>query len=66
MVDLQPLEPKFPYRCTLKPTRLIQSHIANTMELQLTLNIVLVPVVDQVKLGMVSLALMSLGILESK
>ena len=66
LVDLKLMEPKFPDCFTLKSTKLTQSHLANTVELHMTLHTVLVPVVDQVKLGVVSLVLMSWGILESK
>ena len=66
LVDLKLMEPKSPYCFTLKSTELAQRHVANTVELHRTLNIVLVPVVDQVKLGLVSLAFMFWGILESK
>jgi len=66
LVDLMIMDPKFTDCFTLKSTKLTQSHLADTMELHMTLNTVLVPVVDQVQLGLVSLALMSWGILESK
>ena len=66
LVDLQLMEPKFPDCFTLKPTELTQSHLANTVELHRTLHTELVPVVDQVELGLASLASMSWGILESK
>ena len=66
LVDLQAMEPKFPTCCTLSTTKLIQSHLANTEELHLTWNTVLVPVVDQVKLGFWSWILMSWKTLASK
>ena len=53
LVYLNPTVPKFPDSFTLKSTRLARSHLANTEEVHLTLNTVLVPVVDQVKLGFV-------------
>ena len=55
------MEPKFPTCFTLKSTKSTQVDLANTVELHMTLNTVLVPVVDQVKLGSVSLVLMSWG-----
>ena len=61
LVDLTLKEPKFPYCFKLKSTKSTQSHLANTMELHMTLNTVLAPVVDQVKLGSLSLVLMSWG-----
>ena len=51
LVGLKLMEPKLPDCCTLKPTKSTQSHLANTVELHMTLNTVLVPVVGQVKLG---------------
>ncbi|MFM7983226.1 MAG: hypothetical protein ACKPKO_28290, partial [Candidatus Fonsibacter sp.] len=61
MVDLKLLRPYIPYGFARKSTNMTHSHIANTVELHMTLNTVLVPMVDQVKLGSVSLLLMSWG-----
>ena len=66
LVDLKLMERKFPIFFTLKSTKLTQSHLANTVELHKTLNIVLAPMGDQEKLGVVSFALMSWGISENK
>ena len=65
-VNLKPMETKFPYCCTLKSTKLTQSHLATTVELQLALNTVPVPVVDQVNLGLGLVFWMSWGTVESK
>ena len=46
LVGLKLMDPKLPGCCTLKSTKLTQSHIANTVELHMTLNTVLVPVAD--------------------
>ena len=61
MVDLKPMDPKFPDCFTLKSAKLIQSHLAKTMELHLALHTVLVPVVDQVKAGVGVLVIDVLG-----
>ncbi len=66
MVDVEALETKFPACFTFKPTNLTQSHLANSDELHLTLNTVLVPVANQVKLGFGSWFLTSWGTVESK
>ena len=49
----------------INSTKLIHSHLANTVELRRTLNTVLVPVVDKVKLGLGSWFLISCESLES-
>ena len=60
-MDLKPIDPKFPDCFTPKSTKLTQSHLANTVELHMTLNTVLVPKVGQVKLGFGSWFLISWG-----
>ena len=60
------MEPKFLACCALKSTKLRHIRLANTVELHLTLNTVLVPVVDQVKLALGSWLLMSWGTFESR
>ena len=65
-MGLKPLEPKLPDCFPLKSTKLTQIHLANTVELRLTLDTVLAPVADQVKLGSGSWFLMSWGSLENK
>ena len=52
---------KFPACFAPESTKLTQCHLANTVELRWTLNTVLAPVVDQVKLGSGSWFLMSWG-----
>jgi len=66
LVGLNPMYAKIPECCTPKSTKLTQSHLANTTELHWSLNTVLVPVVDQVKLGFGSWLLMPKGCLGSK
>ena len=61
LVDLKPMDAKFPDCFTPKSTELTQSHLANTVELHMTLKTVVVPMVDTSETGDAALVLDVMG-----